>query len=795
MIKIGILSINERHDNASLLEYFAKFEKEYNAKSIILDPKQMQFEFSSNKNGTKEKDKYLYYNRKKIKVDVILPRIDSDVSFKDFVLALNAMDYIRNHTSIPVINYTKGMLISNDKFWQGEYISAHGYVTPKTAMISSVENIPDIIKEFKKYPLIIKSQFGAGGAGVSIVESERSAKSVINSMVFNGQSVVVQEYLPVEGGTDYRLFVVGNKVVKGIIRHAPKKDFRANVALGGKKGYFKPSKELQNVAVDIANLVGLEIAAVDFMFYNNQYYFIEINKNPGTKKDPKTARIVLEYTVDRAKKKIKKIKTSDRKYKISTMSGIRKVFADLDANIFGMGKKAFSKIVPGFFIDKYHVLSYTKTSDLSMLRNYCKVRSVQEKDIDFVNYNSSLHENEQIDFAEIENYLRRYKDRHLFISDKDDIIDSIVAQINVSLVYTNTPKTKEQFENKLKFHRFLEKNNFNAPQYKNFSYSEFKKLSYTQAQNIYKDVFVVQCPKNTAKANRNTFTIRSKSEFDNLKNLIRHQTYRHEKIDEVDIVKYIDGKVVAINCCIAAGKVLLGNVGLQMTDIDDLYNTKAVYRNKRCGFIWGAKTLSNAEKQLVSDTARKIGMKMIKQSKYRGLFSLEFILKNNEVYSIGCKAHKTSSNVIEDLIRISNNIIPMEAFQMLESFKINYDFNESKILHKLSKNKKYSVLYLYNTANKQIHINKHIDSGIYEFDDHGNIKYKKESILPRDFDKLSNEFILAESITEKGTYVEVQDSDTKIMNLIFPQVVIGVDNKLKSRIKRVVNKIYKKLEI
>jgi ribosomal protein S6--L-glutamate ligase len=794
MIRIGVLSINENHDNASLLEYFAKLESEYNAKSYIIYPKNIQFKFS-NKDKDRKKDKYIYYNNKRIKLDVILPRIDSDVSFKDFVLALNAMDYIRNHTSIPVINYTKGMLISNDKFWQGEYISAHGYVTPKTAMVSSVESIPNVLKEFNSYPLIIKSQFGAGGAGVSIVESERSAKSVVNSMIFNGQSVVIQEYLPVKNGKDYRLFVVGNKVIKGIVRKAPKKDFRANVAIGGKKGFFKPSKELQNVAIDIANLVGLEIAAVDFMFYDGQYYFIEINKNPGTKNDIDAARTVLEYVVDRAKKKIKKLKKIDKQYKIETILGVKKVFRDLDVNIFAMSKSAFRKIVPSFFVDKYHIISYAKTNDIPLLRKYCKVRSVQERDTDFVNYNSSLHENDQIDFAEMENYLRRYRDRHLYISEKNEIVENIFSQISMSLVYTNMPRVREQFENKLKFRRFLEENGFDISQYKNLDFQEFLAMKYKEARKIFDDDFVIQFPVNTAQASRNTFVIKNAKEFANLKKLIKKQTYRHKEIKSVDVVRYVKGKIVAINACIANKKVLLGNVGLQLIDIDELYNKKAIYRNKRCGYIWGTKLITDKEKNLVCDITTRIGNQMISKSKYRGQFSLEMIICNNQVYVIGCKTHSTTSSVIEDLVRLSNNVIPLEVFQLLESFEIKYNYNENKIVHRLGKNKKYSVLYLYNIANKQIDIKKHINSGIYEFDSRGNIKYKKESILPKDFSDIKHEFILSESITEKDKYIEVQDSDSKILNLIFPQVVIGKNGSLNPRIKKVIIKIYKKLGI
>lgn len=298
MIKIGVLTQDPPATDATLL-MFKELEKSLNIKVRIFDPKYLSLYYPN-----KEQGKTIYYKDKKYTIDILMPRISGEINFNDFMLSINAMDYFRNHTDIRVINYTKGMLISNDKFWQGEYVASKGYKIPKSVFVANKESIDNVLKEFE-YPLIVKQQFGYGGEGVSLVESERSARSVITSFLSQKIPVVVQEFLPDKhGGRDYRVYVVGNKAVRGIERRARQGDFRANVNLGGSKRRFKIPKKLADMAIDIAQLIGLEIAAVDFLLYKGEYYFLEINKSPGMKKDPKMAETLLQYTKDRARGKV-----------------------------------------------------------------------------------------------------------------------------------------------------------------------------------------------------------------------------------------------------------------------------------------------------------------------------------------------------------------------------------------------------------------------------------------------------------------------------------------------------------
>lgn len=299
MIRIGVLTQDPPSTDATLL-MFKDLEAKLNVKIRVFDPQYLSLHYP-----VTEKEKTVIYKGKKYTIDILLPRISGEINFKQFLLSLNAMNYFRNNTKITVINSNRGMLISNDKFWQGDFVGSKGYKIPKSVLIANKESIDEILESFE-FPLIVKQQFGYGGEGVALVESSRSARSVINSFLSHNIPIVVQEYLPDEKdeARDFRVYVMGDKAVKGIERRAKQGDFRANLNLGGKKKTFKVPKSLAEKAVDIAQLVGLEIAAVDFLLYQGEYYFLEINKSPGMKKDPAMAEMMLKYVIDRAKDRV-----------------------------------------------------------------------------------------------------------------------------------------------------------------------------------------------------------------------------------------------------------------------------------------------------------------------------------------------------------------------------------------------------------------------------------------------------------------------------------------------------------
>ncbi len=797
MLKIGILIVEDTPDNKPTLEFFKQVEKKYNAKTVVIEAKNISYLYSKDDfiNRDTQERKYINYNNKILKLDAIIPKIDSGASAEDFLLAINIMDYIRNHTSIVVINYTKGMLISNDKFWQSEYIASHGYLIPKTAFITSRDNIDSSLANFKTYPLIVKNQYGAGGSGVAIVESERSAKSVIGTMISNKSNVVVQEYLPVKGGTDYRVYVIGGKAVKGIIRTAPEKEFRANVALGGSKKSFNPDKQLSAMAVEIANLVGLEIAAVDFMYYNDKYYFIEINKNPGTKKDLKTSEKMLAYVVDRCKKKVQKVLIPKKRYLIKNLQGVIKVFNDLNYDFFGVGVKSFDCLAPAFFIERYGILAYRYTNDLKLLRQYAKVKSMEDPDQDYLNYHSSLKYPNEIEYAKVENYLHKFLNPTLFVYDTNPQVEKLIEYSKTNVVKINQDLSSKKYQNKFYFSSLLNRNKINALVYENFEIAGLLKMTYHQLTIKFGKLFNVYLSGKNLKYVRKIFYISSEKDLDNFKKTILDVSYPAHEIKDVYICRAPKGLPISVNACITQEGTLVNYPSVSLLDISQVNSKIHSRRSKYCGAMWG-KDLKNSELLAkIEKLVKKIGNILNKNNNYRGLFNLDlrYNLQTNEMQVVGFNTRPSGSLVVEDLARCFAGEIPLQAFGILESLNINYNFDFQKFARQYKKQTFNGTnLYLFNRKNKEIQIKNSLKPGIYEFSNN-KIKFVKDALNILKLKK--NQFLVIESIASVDRTIVLDDDKSQILGLIFPEQIYEYGFGLKPTAIKIVESVYRKLGI
>jgi ribosomal protein S6--L-glutamate ligase len=76
---------------------------------------------------------------------------------------------------------------------------------------------------------------------------------------------------------------VGNNIAVAVERHR-KKDFRADVSLGGSGKLVTLSKHDEAICVKGSQLLGLDFSGVDIMKdKDGNTFVIEVNGNPGTK--------------------------------------------------------------------------------------------------------------------------------------------------------------------------------------------------------------------------------------------------------------------------------------------------------------------------------------------------------------------------------------------------------------------------------------------------------------------------------------------------------------------------------
>ena len=184
-----------------------------------------------------------------------------------------------------VINNREAIEICSDKFRTAITLSEGNLPTPKTALVTDVDDITDIHGIVGgKFPVVAKTIRGSKGKGVFIIDSEKSLKSVMEAIhsIDEDQEIILQEFIPMEN--DLRIIVLDGKVIAVMSRGKVKKDFRSNFSLGGNVDEVEISPEIEKLALDAAKLIGCYYCGVDICESKKtkKPFILEVNSSPGS---------------------------------------------------------------------------------------------------------------------------------------------------------------------------------------------------------------------------------------------------------------------------------------------------------------------------------------------------------------------------------------------------------------------------------------------------------------------------------------------------------------------------------
>lgn len=176
-----------------------------------------------------------------------------------------------------------GITRARNKVRTLQIMARKGIPIPETLFSINPDNIGDQIRILGGAPVIIKLQEGTQGRGVILAESQKSAKSIIDTFYKMDTSILLQRYVEEANGEDIRIIVVGNKVVASMKRTSQLDDFRSNVHRGGNTEKVSISSKERQIALDATKYLGLGVAGVDLMRSKKGPVLIEVNASPGLK--------------------------------------------------------------------------------------------------------------------------------------------------------------------------------------------------------------------------------------------------------------------------------------------------------------------------------------------------------------------------------------------------------------------------------------------------------------------------------------------------------------------------------
>ncbi|MDA8870162.1 30S ribosomal protein S6--L-glutamate ligase [Rhizobiaceae bacterium] len=209
-------------------------------------------------------------------IEAVIPRVGVSVTFYGtaVVRQFEMMDVYTLNGSVPINR-------SRDKLRALQVLSREGLGMPRTSIAHSSSLVEEALAHVGGAPAIIKSLEGTQGLGVGIVESDRSAKSVIEAFRAQDVNILIQEFVEEAGNSDLRALVVGGKVVAAMLRTGAEGDFRSNLHRGGSSKTIELTADEERTAVRAAAVTGLNMCGVDMLRGKDGPVIMEVNSTPG----------------------------------------------------------------------------------------------------------------------------------------------------------------------------------------------------------------------------------------------------------------------------------------------------------------------------------------------------------------------------------------------------------------------------------------------------------------------------------------------------------------------------------
>ena len=258
----------DAYENQQLLSCLAK----NGLRGRVLEPK--YFDIIVSRSSAKS----IRYQGEKIELpDLVLSRTGAGTNY----FTRSVMRQIEKF-GIPVYNDADSISRVSDKLLTSQLLVKENLPIPKTILVNGDVDVELIEKEIG-FPCVVKATSGSKGKTVHLCQTKKDFTSLMSllSSISLKKTMIIQEFVDAQPGTDLRVWVIGGKTVVAMKRTGTEGDFRANISQGGTAELFEITDEVDYLARETARVLGLQIAGVDLLFDKDGYKICEANSSPG----------------------------------------------------------------------------------------------------------------------------------------------------------------------------------------------------------------------------------------------------------------------------------------------------------------------------------------------------------------------------------------------------------------------------------------------------------------------------------------------------------------------------------
>lgn len=184
---------------------------------------------------------------------------------------------------VPVFNSSQAIKTCDDKYKTYSILADNKIPQPKSFLspLNYSKLLNDVImiriQQLFNFPFVLKTCRGSQGKGVYLIKNRKQFAEVEQELVDTEH--MYQEFIESSAGHDFRVIIIGGKVI-GSIKRESKKDFRSNVNLGGTAFPIELPQAYYTLAKKVSKILNLDYCGVDMLEgENGEPIVCEVNSN------------------------------------------------------------------------------------------------------------------------------------------------------------------------------------------------------------------------------------------------------------------------------------------------------------------------------------------------------------------------------------------------------------------------------------------------------------------------------------------------------------------------------------
>lgn len=432
--------------------------------------------------------------------------------------------------------------------------------------------------------------------------------------------------------------------------------------------------------------------------------------------------------------------------KISSVADVKKILAEHNVKIYGVGGLPITRSEIWPLVDDFELICANKTGEFESVARKVKIKCFQFPRSEFVKSPEKiLSDNKVIRYIKESSkgkkvgiyVLRPTKKTH------------ITCNENGWVLIANSEKLYDKLEDRLEFFEILKKVGL-SKEFCVLRLSKFEK----KIDSIFKEFgnrIVAQFL--SGGGGLGTFFITGNEGKGAVIDEIRKRMEIAKNTDndpKLVVSKFIEGSSISISGCVTKDNgILTTHVQYQLIDIQESIKGKDDAQGVFCGNDWEySNRIPCSVCNEAEDITKKVGNE-IKKRGYLGIFGIDFMLDKERKKLVPIELNPRLLGTLPMIVyvQLDKKEVPIVAFHLLEFLKIPYSI-KNKSIYKKDHKRVGAHLIIFNPFKHKIRFKKDIQGGIYKIS-HGSLTFVREGVEMEDL-RRDNEFILTDGVPVKG---------------------------------------------